>query len=316
MWTKEKISELFDKPLLDLLLEAQQLHRQYHVANQIQASSLLSIKTGACPEDCAYCPQSAHYNTGLQKEKLLPMETIIEAAKTAKAQGATRFCMGGAWRSPPQKAMPQLVEMVKTVHALGMETCMTVGMLNEEQVAAFDEAGLDYYNHNIDTSPEHYKKIISTRSFEDRLETLRCVSNSNIKVCCGGIMGMGETREDRVAFIHTLANLPKAPDSVPINQLIPIAGTPLAAENKLDEIEFVRTIAVARITMPTSKVRLSAGRESMSTSLHALCFMAGANSIFLGDKLLTAGNPSAVSDQQLLKTLGMTFDEIPECAVA
>ena len=304
-WTKEQIAALYDLPFPDLIYQAQTVHRENFNPKQVQISTLLSIKTGRCPEDCAYCPQSGHYNTGLEKEPLIDTDKIIDAAKKAKENGASRFCMGAAWRSPPKKAMPALKEIIKRVNALGLETCMTLGMLNDQQVEALEEAGLHYYNHNLDTSPEHYKNIISTRTYQDRLDTLGRIRQSTIKTCCGGILGMGETREDRVAFIHQLATLPEHPASVPINQLIQIPGTPLENQIKIAPIEFVRSIAVARITMPTSMVRLSAGRENMSDEMQALCFLAGANSIFYGEKLLTASNPDNEHDDHLFNILGI-----------
>ncbi len=304
-WTLDEIAAFYDLPFSELMYQAQTVHRENFDPNQVQISTLLSIKTGRCPEDCAYCPQSGHYNTGLEKEPLIDTDKIIKAAKKAKESGASRFCMGAAWRSPPKKAIPALKEIVKGVNALGLESCMTLGMLDNEQVEELEEAGLHYYNHNIDTSPDHYKKIISTRTYQDRLDTLERVRKSKIKTCCGGILGMGETREDRVAFIHQLATLPEHPGSVPINQLIRISGTPLEEEKLIEPIEFIRTIAVARITMPKAVVRLSAGREEMSDEMQALCFLAGANSIFYGETLLTASNPDTKHDDQLFEKLGL-----------
>ncbi|GAA4822811.1 biotin synthase BioB [Sphingosinicella ginsenosidimutans] len=310
-WTRAEIAALFDRPLLDLLYEAQQVHRAHHAPNEVQLSTLLSIKTGGCPEDCGYCAQSVHAETGLKATKLMDVRAVLQAAAQARDHGSTRFCMGAAWRNPKDRDMPAIVEMVKGVRAMGMETCMTLGMLSERQAQMLADAGLDYYNHNIDTSPERYGEVISTRSFEDRLETLDHVRQSGMNVCCGGIVGMGETREDRIGFIHALATLPDHPESVPINALVPVKGTvlgdmladtPLA---KIDDIEFVRTVAVARIAMPQSMVRLSAGRESMSESTQALCFMAGANSIFTGDKLLTAPNAGDDSDAAMFAKLGL-----------
>jgi biotin synthase len=304
---KIKISNLFNLPFNELLFQAQSTHRQNFNNQEIELCVLLSIKTGSCPEDCKYCPQSGHYNTGLKKEKLIDISSVIAQAKAAKEAGAKRYCMGAAWRNPPKKQMEKIVEMVKEVKGLGLETCMTLGMLNPEQAKELKTAGLDYYNHNLDTSPEFYGKIISTRTYDDRLETLKNVRNSNIKVCCGGILGMGETREDRIGLLEQLANLPSPPESVPINQLIPIPGTPLGNLKKsIDPLEFIRTIAVARIIMPKSMVRLSAGRENMSDEMQALCFMAGANSIFYGDKLLTASNNEKSDDMKLFERLGMT----------
>jgi len=310
-WTREEIAALFDRPLLDLLYEAQTIHRAHHAPNEVQLSTLLSIKTGGCPEDCGYCSQSVHAESGVKATKLMDVRAVLQAAAQARDHGSTRFCMGAAWRNPKDRDMPALVEMVKGVRAMGLETCMTLGMLTESQARMLAEAGLDYYNHNIDTAPERYGEVITTRAFEDRLETLEHVRAAGISVCCGGIVGMGESREDRVGFIHALATLPVHPESVPINALVPIRGTvlgdmladtPLA---RIDDIEFVRTVAVARITMPKSMVRLSAGRESMSESTQALCFMAGANSIFTGDKLLTAPNAGDDRDAAMLDRLGL-----------
>lgn len=305
-WQKQEIAALYDQPLMDLLLQAQTIHRENFPANQVQLAQLLSIKTGACPEDCNYCSQSGHHDAEIQKEKLLDVDSVVEEAKRAKAAGSTRFCMGAAWRSPPKKALPALKEMVQRVKALGMETCVTAGMLDEECVDALEEAGLDYYNHNIDTSPEYYDKVITTRTFQDRIDTLNLVRKSSIKVCCGGIMGLGETRDDRISFLQALANLDAHPESVPINKLIAVPGTPFAEREPLDDIEFVRTIAVARIIMPKSAVRLSAGRDKMNDATQALCFMAGANSLFNGEVLLTCKNPEPSKDEKLLSKLGMT----------
>ncbi len=311
-WTREEIAELFDLPFTELVFRAAEVHRANHPANQVQRSTLLSIKTGGCPEDCGYCSQSTHADTGLKATKLMDPRAVLQAAAQAKDHGSTRFCMGAAWRNPKDRDMPAIVEMVKGVRAMGMETCMTLGMLTDAQAKMLADAGLDYYNHNIDTSPERYNDVITTRSFDDRLETLAHVREAGINVCSGGIVGMGETREDRVGFIHALATLPEHPGSVPINALVPVKGTvlgdmladtPLA---KIDDIEFVRTVAVARITMPASMVRLSAGRESMSDAAQALCFLAGANSIFTGDKLLTAGNAGDDKDAALFARLGIT----------
>jgi len=311
-WTRPEIAGLFERPLLDLLFEAQQVHRSYHSANQVQLSTLLSIKTGGCPEDCGYCSQSAHAKTGLKAEKLMDVESVLAAAAEARSAGSGRFCMGAAWREPKDRDLDALCEMVAGVKAMGLETCMTLGMLSQQQADRLAAAGLDYYNHNLDTSPEHYGEVITTRTWQDRLNTLEAVRASGMAVCCGGIVGMGESREDRVGFIHALATLPAHPESVPINALVPIpgtvlgdmlAGTPLA---KIDDIEFVRTVAAARITMPRSMVRLSAGRESMSDSTQALCFLAGANSIFTGDRLLTTGNAGAGADASLFARLGLT----------
>ncbi len=310
-WTREEIAALFDLPFPELLFRAAEVHRAQFAADEVQLSTLLSIKTGGCPEDCGYCNQSTHAETGLKATKLMDVRAVLQAAAQAKDNGSSRFCMGAAWRNPKDRDMPAIVEMVKGVRQMGMETCMTLGMLSEKQAAQLADAGLDYYNHNIDTSPERYAEVITTRTFEDRLDTLEHVREAGINVCCGGIVGMGETRGDRVGFIHALATLPRHPESVPVNALVPVKGTvlgnmladtPLA---KIDEIEFVRTVAVARITMPESMVRLSAGRESMSDSTQALCFMAGANSIFTGDTLLTTGNAGDDKDAALFARLGM-----------
>lgn len=304
-WTNAEIEALFALPFNDLLFRAHSVHRAHFDPNAVQVSTLLSIKTGACPEDCKYCSQSGHYNTGLEKEKLIEVQKVLDEAQRAKASGATRFCMGAAWKHPSQKDFPYVLEMVKGVRALGMETCMTLGKLSAEQTAALAEAGLDYYNHNIDSSREYYAKIITTRTFDERLDTLEHVRAAGIKVCSGGIVGMGESARDRVGFLRELANLPQHPESVPINQLVKIAGTPLADVDDLDPFDFVRMIAVARILMPHSHVRLSAGREQMNEQLQALCFFAGANSIFYGDRLLTTSNPEASADMQLFARLGI-----------
>jgi biotin synthase len=304
-WRRQEVSELFNMPFNDLLFQAQVIHRQFFDPNQVQVSTLCSIKTGACPEDCAYCPQASRYNTGLQKEKLIAVQRVIEEAKVAKEKGATRFCMGAAWRSPNSRDMAIVTEMVREVKSLGLETCMTLGMLDKTQARLLAEAGLDYYNHNLDTSPEYYGCIISTRSYQDRLNTIANVREAGMKVCCGGIVGMGEEQKDRVGLLVELANLEEHPESVPINMLVKIAGTPLENEADLDPIEFIRTIAVARILMPASHVRLSAGRETMSDEMQALAFFAGANSIFYGEKLLTTANPEAHEDRQLFKRLGI-----------
>jgi biotin synthase len=304
-WSHTTVAQLFELPFGDLLYQAQSIHRQYFVANEIQLSTLLSIKTGACPEDCAYCPQSIHYQTGVEKEKLMALEKILETARAAKAQGATRFCMGAAWRNLAKRDVPKIVEIIKAVKNLGLETCVTLGMLDQAQAQALKSAGLDFYNHNLDTSPEFYKTIITTRTYQDRLDTLRHGRDAGIKVCCGGIIGMGETREDRIQLLLQLANLPIPPESVPINRLLAIKGTPLEQASPIDNFEFIRTIAVARIMLPRSMVRLSAGRNDMSEEMHALCFMAGANSIFLGDKLLVTSNPKSHEDFALLKKLGI-----------
>lgn len=304
-WTIADITAIYEQPFNDLLYKAHSVHQQHHCANTLQMATLLSIKTGACPEDCGYCSQSGHYATHVEKEKLMCKEDVLERARDAKAQGAARFCMGAAWRSPPAKAMEQLTEMVAEVKALGLETCMTLGMLSKEQAEALKDAGLDYYNHNIDTSPSYYKQVVTTRSFDDRLETLDNVRQAGIKVCCGGILGLGESRADRIEFLHTLANLEVPPESVPINRLIPVAGTPLAQAKPVDGIELVRTIATARVIMPKSAIRLTAGRTEMSDELQALCFFAGANSVFIGDRLLTEDNPRWEKDQKLFAELGL-----------
>lgn len=304
-WTREEVLALFDLPFPELLWRAHGIHRQYHDPQRVQLSTLLSIKTGGCPEDCAYCPQSAHYDTGLRPHKLLDRETVLARAEAAKAAGATRFCMGAAWRSPKDRDLEKVLELVRAVKAIGLETCVTLGMLTAAQARALKAAGLDYYNHNLDTSREHYGKIITTRRYEDRLETLAHVRAAGIKVCCGGIVGMGESRADRAGLLMELANLPEHPESVPINLLVKVPGTPLADAPALDPIEFVRTIAVARILMPRSVVRLSAGRENMDEALQALCFFAGANSIFYGEKLLTTSNPAIERDRRLFQRLGL-----------
>ena len=290
-WSFEKAQEIFDQPFLDLVYQAQTVHRQFFKANEIQVSVLLNIKTGGCPENCSYCPQSAHYNTGLKKEPLMRVDAVLQAAQAAKNQGATRFCMGAAWRSPKDQDLEIVKEMIREVKKLGLETCVTLGMLEGYQAQSLKEAGLDFYNHNIDTSENFYNKIITTRTFEDRLKTLDHVQKAGIHVCCGGIIGMGETTKDRVEMLVLLANLDVPPQSVPINKLIPLPGTPLGDAPPVDPLDFIRTIALARILMPQSYVRLSAGRESMSDEMQALCFMAGANSIFYGEKLLTAKKP-------------------------
>ena len=304
-WTREQVRALFDLPFPDLMFRAQTIHRQNFEPTEVQISTLLSIKTGGCPEDCAYCPQSAKYDTGVKAEKLMALDAVLAEARAAKASGASRFCMGAAWREPKDRDLDSVCAMVEGVKALGLETCATLGMLTADQARRLKNSGLDYYNHNLDTSPEFYKEIITTRVYEDRLETLGNVREAGIHVCCGGIVGMGETREDRVGMIATLASLPAHPESVPINMLVRVAGTPLAAEAALDPLEFVRTVAVARITMPRSVVRLSAGREDMSEETQALCFLAGANSIFYGPKLLTTPNPGRDRDRELMERLGM-----------
>ena len=308
-WKAGEVLALFGAPFNDLLFRAQELHRRYFEANRVQLSTLLSIKTGACPEDCAYCPQSARYHTGLKAEPLMDLATVTAAARAAKEQGATRFCMGAAWRAPKDRDIEDVAAMVREVRALGLETCLTLGMLKPEQAGRLADAGLDYYNHNLDTSESYYKEIITTRDYGDRLDTLRNVRQAGIKVCCGGIVGMGETREDRGELLRTLANLPQHPESVPINNLVQVEGTPLKGVAAIDPLEFVRTIAVARVLMPKAYVRLSAGRSEMSDELQALCFLAGANSIFYGEKLLTTGNPQHERDKALFERLGIRPEE-------
>ncbi len=304
-FTVEEVSQLFALPFNDLIFKAAEIHRQFHDQNKVQISTLLSIKTGSCPENCKYCPQSAHYNTGLEKESLMAIDQILEAANAAKQAGASRFCMGAAWRNLHDRDVEKICHIVDEVKKTGLETCMTLGMLTDSQSKKLKEAGLDYYNHNIDTSPEFYSEIITTRSFEDRLNTLKNVREAGLNVCSGGIVGMGESREDRAKMLIVLANLPKHPQSVPINMLVRVAGTPLSEKAELDEFEFIRTIAVARIMMPHSAVRLSAGRENMNEQTQALCFLAGANSIFYGEKLLTTSNPEMERDQALFRKLGI-----------
>ncbi|MEN9465105.1 MAG: hypothetical protein RL217_1286 [Pseudomonadota bacterium] len=304
-WRKDEIAALWALPFNELIFRAATVHRAYFNPNQIQVSTLLSIKTGACPEDCKYCSQSIHNATALEREKLVEVAKVVEQAKAAKAAGASRFCMGAAWRSPHKKDMPYVLSMVQEVKALGLETCMTLGMLSEQQAQELAQAGLDYYNHNLDTSPEYYGDIITTRTFGERLQTLAHVRDAGLKVCAGGIVGMGESRADRISLLQQLANLPAHPDSVPINKLVKIAGTPLAQVEELDGFELVRTLACARILMPKTWVRLSAGRQEMSDELQALCFLAGANSIFYGDKLLTTENPSTSRDRSLFARLGL-----------
>jgi len=306
-WTREEIAALFALPFADLMFRAQSVHRAHFDANQVQTSTLLSIKTGGCPEDCGYCSQSAKNDTGLKASKLMEVEAVLADARAAKAAGASRFCMGAAWRNPKDKDLDKVCEMVEGVRALGMETCVTLGMLTAPQAVRLKQAGLDYYNHNLDTSPEYYRHIISTRTYQDRLDTLEHVRGAGINVCCGGIVGMGESAEDRVGLIHSLATLPAHPESVPINALVQIEGTPQALSTPLDPLDFVRTIAVARITMPKSFVRLSAGREEMSDETQALCFLAGANSIFYGERLLTTPNPVAGKDRALFARLGISL---------
>jgi biotin synthase len=304
-WSLPEVQALFALPFLDLVFQAQRVHREHHAPNTVQMSTLLSIKTGACPEDCAYCPQSVHYDTGLDRETLLEVAAVREAAGRARAAGATRFCMGAAYRSPKAKDIAIISEMIREVRAAGLETCATLGMLKPDQAQQLKDAGLDFYNHNLDTSPEYYGEIITTRTYQDRLDTLEAVRGAGLKVCCGGIVGMGESVTDRAQLLRTLANLPEHPESVPINQLVQVPGTPLHGRAGVDPFDFVRTIAVARLLMPASHVRLSAGREGMSDEVQALCFMAGANSIFYGEKLLTTGNPDVMRDQQLFARLGL-----------
>ena len=310
-WTREEIANLFDLPFTELLFRAATVHREFHPPEQVQLCTLLSIKTGGCPEDCGYCSQSVKADSGVEATKLMDVRAVLQTAAQAKDAGSQRFCMGAAWRNPKDRDMPAIVEIVKGVRAMGLETCMTLGMLTPKQADMLKDAGLDYYNHNVDTGPEYYERVISTRNYQDRLDTLQNVRDAGINVCSGGIVGMGETREDRVGFVHTLATLERHPESVPVNALVPVKGTvlgdmladtPLA---KIDDIEFVRTVAVARIAMPMSMVRLSAGRESMSEATQALCFLAGANSIFTGDKLLTTPNPGDAHDQALLDKIGL-----------
>ena len=305
-WSLEEVRALFALPFMDLILHAQRVHRAYHVPNAVQMSTLLSIKTGACPEDCAYCPQSVHYQTGVGREALMEVAAVRECATRAKAAGATRFCMGAAYRAPKPRDLAVIVEMIRAVRELGLESCATLGMLSPQQARQLKRAGLDFYNHNLDTSAEFYGEIIRTRTYQQRLDTLAAVRAAGLKVCCGGIIGMGESVDDRAELLRTLANLPEHPESVPINRLVKVAGTPLADAPEVDAFDFVRTCAVARVLMPRAHVRLSAGREDMSDELQALCFLAGVNSIFYGEKLLTTGNPDVARDQALLKRLGLT----------
>jgi biotin synthase len=315
-WTLTEVRGLFALPFADLLFRAQQVHRAHHDPNRVQVSTLLSIKTGACPEDCAYCPQSVRYDTGIEPEALMDVGAVLASARAARAAGATRFCMGAAYRSPKARDLERITAMVREVRALGLETCATLGMLSADQAHALKDAGLDYYNHNLDTSAAHYEKIISTRTYQDRLDTLAHVRAAGIKVCCGGILGMGESEFDRAELLQTLATLDPHPESVPINQLVAVAGTPLADAPPLDPLELVRAIAVARILMPKAHVRLSAGRSEMSDELQALCFLAGANSIFHGEKLLTAGNPDVAHDRTLFERLGIEPEESAETRAA
>lgn len=312
-WRREELLALFGLPLPELLYRAAQVHREHFDPAEVQVSTLLSVKTGGCPEDCGYCPQAQRYHTGVQATKLMDTGAVLEKARQAKAAGASRFCMGAAWRSPKDRDIPKVAAMIAGVKALGLETCATLGMLSPGQAQALRDAGLDYYNHNLDTAPEFYGDVIRTREYQDRLDTLEHVREAGLKTCCGGIVGMGETREQRAGLLQALANLPAHPDSVPINQLVQVPGTPLAGVEPLDPFEFVRTIAVARITMPRSMVRLSAGREAMSDELQAMCFMAGANSIFYGEQLLTTANPAAERDRALFARLGLRPMPRPAC---
>ena len=314
-WTRDEIQKMYEQPFLDLFFEAQRIHRQHFDANSIQVSTLLSIKTGKCPEDCKYCSQSARYDSKLEAEKRIEVEKVISEAKEALASGSSRFCMGAAWRNPHERDMPYVLEMVKEVKALGLETCMTLGMLNQSQAERLKDAGLDYYNHNLDTSREYYPNVITTRSYDDRLNTLDHVRQAGMKVCSGGIVGLGENSKDRIGLLHELATLAIHPESVPINMLVPIEGTPLAEVERLDVTEWIRTIAVARIIMPKSYIRLSAGRESLSDSDQALAFMAGANSLFSGEKLLTTPNAGEGRDRQLFNKLGLKAEK-PKPSVA
>ncbi|MGF1644879.1 MAG: biotin synthase BioB [Thiotrichales bacterium] len=307
-WRREEVLALLSRPFNDLLFTAHTIHRERFDPNRVQVSTLLSIKTGACPEDCGYCPQSAHHHVELERERLLPLDEVVSTARAAKARGATRFCMGAAWRNPTDKNLEKVIPMIAEVKALGMETCVTLGMLTETQADALKSAGLDYYNHNLDTSPEFYGSVITTRTYQDRLDTLEHVRNAGMSVCSGGILGMGESRADRAGLLQQLANLPKHPESVPINNLVQVEGTPLHGAARLDPLEFVRTVATARVIMPSAYVRLSAGRAEMSDELQALCFFAGANSIFHGDRLLTTPNPSADLDHALFQRLGLTAE--------
>jgi biotin synthase len=313
-WSLEEVRQLFALPFMDLLFSAQEVHRRFQAANTVQISTLLSVKTGGCPEDCAYCPQSVRYDTGLEVQELLEVREVVRHAVAAKESGATRFCMGAAYRSPKPKDLAKVTAMVREVKALGLETCATLGMLTPEQATELKAAGLDYYNHNLDTSARYYADIISTRSYQDRLDTLKAVRDAGMNVCCGGIIGMGETPEDRAQLLHTLATLPVQPESVPINQLVRVPGTPLATAPSLDPFDFVRMIAVARILMPRAHVRLSAGRGEMSDELQALCFMAGANSLFYGEKLLTTGNPDTAHDRRLFERLKIIAEPLDSSA--
>ncbi|EJG0650359.1 TPA: biotin synthase BioB [Vibrio parahaemolyticus] len=311
-WTQAEVRDLMEKPFMDLLFEAQLVHRQYQQTNHVQVSTLLSIKTGACPEDCKYCPQSARYTTDIEKERLMEVERVLDAAQKAKNAGSTRFCMGAAWKNPKERDMPHLTDMIKGVKDMGLETCMTLGMLTPEQAKQLANAGLDYYNHNLDTSPEFYGNIITTRTYQDRLDTLSHVRDAGMKICSGGIIGMGESANDRAGLLVELANLPTHPESVPINMLVKVKGTPLETVDDVEPFDFIRLIAIARIMMPQSAVRLSAGRENMNEQMQALCFMAGANSVFYGCKLLTTPNPSEDKDMMLFKKLGINSQEVSQ----
>ncbi|MFL0859722.1 biotin synthase BioB [Vibrio parahaemolyticus] len=311
-WTHAEVRDLMEKPFMDLLFEAQLVHRQHQQTNHVQVSTLLSIKTGACPEDCKYCPQSARYTTDIEKERLMEVERVLDAAQKAKNAGSTRFCMGAAWKNPKERDMPHLTDMIKGVKDMGLETCMTLGMLTPEQAKQLANAGLDYYNHNLDTSPEFYGNIITTRTYQDRLDTLSHVRDAGMKICSGGIIGMGESANDRAGLLVELANLPTHPESVPINMLVKVKGTPLETVDDVEPFDFIRLIAIARIMMPQSAVRLSAGRENMNEQMQALCFMAGANSVFYGCKLLTTPNPSEDKDMMLFKKLGINSQEVSQ----
>lgn len=311
-WTVAEVKALLEKPFMDLMFEAQLVHRQYQEHNHVQVSTLLSIKTGACPEDCKYCPQSAHYRTDVDKERLMEVERVLDAAQKAKNAGSTRFCMGAAWKNPKARDMPHLTDMIKGVKGMGLETCMTLGMLTPEQAGELADAGLDYYNHNLDTSPEFYGSIITTRTYQDRLDTLSHVRDAGMKICSGGIIGMGESTNDRAGLLVELANLPVHPESVPINMLVKVKGTPMENVDDVESFDFIKLIAIARIMMPKSVVRLSAGRENMNEQMQAMCFMAGANSIFYGCKLLTTPNPDEDTDMQLFKKLGINSQEVSQ----
>ncbi len=315
-WTEQEIDHILNQPFNDLLFQAQTVHRHYFAPNEVQISTLLSIKTGACPEDCAYCPQSSHHDADIEKERLLALDEVKTAALSAKKAGSTRFCMGAAWRNPTDKSLDRVIEMIQLVKSLDMETCVTLGMLTQEQSLKLKQAGLDYYNHNLDTSPAFYKNIITTRTYEDRLNTLQNVQDAGINVCCGGIIGMGEKNSDRIHLLQQLANMNKHPESVPVNMLVQVENTPLFGTDKLDPVDFVRTIATARILMPKSTVRLSAGRSDMTDELQALCFLAGANSVFYGEKLLTTENPDTSDDMALFNKLGITPQAIKHSSAA